>query len=69
MNQKLSLISILLQNFGHLLEDLDARNQKLLFWNFSQSVTEICTGDNKKLIEYFKSGEFDLVIQGKINNI
>ncbi|XP_066250639.1 sodium-independent sulfate anion transporter-like [Euwallacea similis] len=52
------------KNFAHLVDDLDARNQRLLFWNFNKSVTEICTGDNKKLLEYFKSGDFDLVIRG-----
>ncbi|XP_066153394.1 sodium-independent sulfate anion transporter-like isoform X2 [Euwallacea fornicatus] len=52
------------KGFGQLLDDLDARNQRFLLWNFNESVTEICTGDNKKLVTYFKNGDFDLVIQG-----
>ncbi|XP_050297998.1 sodium-independent sulfate anion transporter-like isoform X2 [Anthonomus grandis grandis] len=57
------------KSFGHLLDDLDIRKQKLIFWNFSKPVTDICTGDNKKLIEHFKSGALEAVLDGRMRKV
>ncbi|KAL1517830.1 hypothetical protein ABEB36_001546 [Hypothenemus hampei] len=50
-------------SFKHLLEDFEVRNIKLMFWNFNKSVTDICTGDNKVLIEHFKNGALEDLVE------
>lgn len=59
----------MVKNFLDLLDDLRLRNQKLIFWNFTNSVTDICTGDSKKLVEHFKKGELDMAIAGPTRRI
>lgn len=51
------------QSFTHLLDDLDFRNQRLVLWNFSQSVKDICSGGNELSDKYFKNGELEVVIE------
>lgn len=52
------------QSFTHLLDDLDFRNQRLVLWNFSQSVKDICSGGNELISDkYFKNGELEVVIE------
>ncbi|XP_066250389.1 sodium-independent sulfate anion transporter-like isoform X2 [Euwallacea similis] len=51
------------KSLAHLLDDLEYKNQKLILWNFSPELTKVCTGDNKTLIDRFKNGELNGVIQ------
>lgn len=51
------------KSFTHLLDDLDFRNQRLVLWNFSQSVKDICSGGNELSDKYFKNGELEVVIE------
>lgn len=46
-----------------MLDDLDFRNQRLVLWNFSQSVKDICSGGNELSDKYFKNGELEVVIE------
>lgn len=47
-----------------MLDDLDFRNQRLVLWNFSQSVKDICSGGNELISDkYFKNGELEVVIE------
>ncbi|CAG9767317.1 unnamed protein product [Ceutorhynchus assimilis] len=50
--------------FGNLLDELQLRNQSIVFWNFNKAVIDVCTGDNRKMAEYFMSGSLEKAVKG-----
>ncbi|XP_019759137.1 sodium-independent sulfate anion transporter isoform X2 [Dendroctonus ponderosae] len=50
------------RGFFNLLQDLELRHQTVLFWNFNQTVTDICSGEHKKLGCFFRNGTLESVI-------
>lgn len=43
------------------------RNQKIVFWNFKNSVRDVCVGVDCGLSKYFKDGSLELIADGIIN--
>ncbi|XP_060521728.1 sodium-independent sulfate anion transporter-like [Cylas formicarius] len=64
-----SVDATIAKSFGDLLEDLVIRNQKLIFWNFSESVINICTGDNQKLLDHFKNDDLENILKAPSQRI
>lgn len=40
------------------------RNQKIVFWNFKNSVRDVCVGVDNGLGKYFKDGPLETITDG-----
>ena len=67
---KVNLITKLQLSYGSfqaialVVQDLELRNQKIVFINFQHSIQDLCIGVDKKLKTCFRSGGVEDVIQG-----
>lgn len=49
-----------------LAEDVVARSQKVVFWNFKDSVRDVCVGIDGGLSKYFKEGTLENIADGTL---
>ncbi|KAF2887549.1 hypothetical protein ILUMI_18624 [Ignelater luminosus] len=50
------------KNLKVLSDDLMLRHQKMIFWNFKSDIMNICIGVDKKLVEYFRDGSLEEIV-------
>ncbi|KAK5640780.1 hypothetical protein RI129_009327 [Pyrocoelia pectoralis] len=53
------------KNFKVLADDLILREQSIIFWNFKDNVRNTCKGVDPKLVDYFKEGSLEDIVEEK----
>lgn len=54
------------QNMTMLVEDMDIRKQKIIFWNWKRSIQVACQGIDAKMSKYFSYEEnLECLLQGE----
>ncbi|XP_031353795.1 sodium-independent sulfate anion transporter-like [Photinus pyralis] len=53
------------KNFKVLADDLILREQNIIFWNFKMNVRNICKGVDQKLVDFFKDGNLQDIIEAR----
>jgi hypothetical protein len=54
------------QNMTMLVEDLEMRNQKVVFWNWKRSAGVVCQGIDAKMSKYFNyEDKLESLLQGE----
>ncbi|KAB0793487.1 hypothetical protein PPYR_13107 [Photinus pyralis] len=56
------------KNFKVLADDLILREQNIIFWNFKMNVRNICKGVDQKLVDFFKDGNLQDIIEAAAPN-